>query len=35
MMDRMSVEASIKQVGKLATPEIVHKLNHALNQIKK
>ena len=35
MMDRMTVEASIKQVGKLATPEIVHRLNHALNQIKK
>ena len=35
MMDRMSVEDSIRQLGKLATPEIVHKLNHALNQIKK
>ena len=35
MMDRMSVEDSIKQLGKLATPEIVHKLNHALNQVKK
>lgn len=35
MMDRMSVEATIKQIGKLATPEFVHKLNHAMNQVKK
>ena len=35
MMDRMSVEASLKQMGRLVTPEFVHKLNHALNQIKK
>ncbi len=35
MMERMSVEASLKQMGKLVTPEFVHKLNHALNQVKK
>lgn len=35
MMERMSVEAALKQMGKLITPEFVHKLNHALNQIKK
>ena len=35
MMDRMSVEATLKQMGKLITPEFVHQLNHALNQIKK
>lgn len=35
MMDKMSVEASIKQMGKLITPEFVHRLNHALNQVKK
>ncbi|MBD5102516.1 MAG: glycoside hydrolase family 2 protein, partial [Subdoligranulum sp.] len=34
MMDRMSVEASLKQLGALATPEFVHRLNHALNQVK-
>lgn len=34
-MDRMSVEASLKQMGRLITPEFVHKLNSALNQIKK
>ena len=34
MMDRMSVEATIKQLGALATPEFVHRLNHALNQVK-
>jgi beta-galactosidase len=35
MMDRMSVEASLKQMGKLVTPAFVHKLNAALNAIKK
>ena len=35
MMDKMSVEASLKQMGKLATPEFVHKLNNVLNQVKK
>ena len=35
MMERMSVEATIKQMGKLITPEFVHKLNYALNQVKK
>ena len=35
MMDRMSVEATLKQMGKLITPEFVHKLNYALNQVKK
>lgn len=35
MMERMSVEATLKQMGNLITPEFVHKLNYALNQIKK
>lgn len=35
MMDQMSVEESLKQMGKLVSPELVHKLNHALNQINK
>lgn len=35
MMDRMSVEEGIKQMRKLVTPEFVHKLNYALNQVKK
>ena len=35
MMDKMSVEATLKQMGKLVTPEFVHKLNHALNQVEK
>ena len=35
MMDKMSVEATLKQMGKLVTPEFVHKLNYALNQVKK
>lgn len=34
-MDRMSVEASLKQMGGLVTPEFVHKLNSALNQVRK
>ena len=34
-MDQMSVEASLKQMGKLVTPEFVHRLNNALNQVKK
>lgn len=35
MMDRMSVQDSLKQMGSLVTPEFVHKLNAALNQVKK
>ena len=35
MMERMSVEATLKQMGKLVTPEFVHKLNYALNQVRK
>ena len=35
MMDRMSVEQNLKQMGRLITPDFVHKLNHALNQVKK
>lgn len=35
MMDRMSVEATLKQMGKLVTPDIVHTLNGALNEVKK
>jgi len=35
IMDRMSVEQSLKQMGRLITPELVHQLNHALNQVKK
>ncbi len=35
MMNKMSVEASLKQMGKLVTPEFVHKLNARLNQVKK
>ena len=35
MMDKMSVEATLKQMGALVTPEFVHRLNHALNQVKK
>lgn len=32
-MEWMSVEATLKQVGALVTPEFVHKLNAALNRI--
>lgn len=35
MMDRMSVEQSLKQMAKLITPEFVHRVNYALNQVKK
>lgn len=35
MMDRMSVESSLKQVGGLATAEFVRGLNAALNRVKK
>ena len=35
MMERMSVEATLKQISRLVTPELIHKLNHALNQVKK
>ena len=33
-MDRMSVESNLKQLGRLVTPEFVHKLNYELNRIK-
>lgn len=35
MMDRMSVESTLKQMAKLITPELIHKLNSRLNQIRK
>ena len=35
MMDKMSVETTLKQMGKLVTPAFVHELNAALNQVKK
>lgn len=35
MMEKMSVEESLKQMGRLITPEFVHRLNYALNQVKK
>ena len=35
MMDQMSIQDSLKQMGGLVTPEFVHKLNAALNQVKK
>lgn len=35
MMDKMSVEATLKQMGKLVKPAFVHELNAALNQIKR
>ena len=35
MMDRMSAEQTLKQMGALITPEFVHKLNSALNQVRK
>ena len=35
MMDQMSVESTLKQLGALVTPEFAHKLNSALNQVKK
>lgn len=35
MMDRMTVEDSLKQMGSLITPEILREINQALNQIKK
>lgn len=34
-MDQMSVEATLKQMGKLVTPAFVHQLNAALNAIPK
>lgn len=34
-MDLMSVESSLKQMARLITPELIHKLNHELNQIPK
>lgn len=35
MMDRMSVEATLKQLGGLVTPEVLREINAALNQISK
>lgn len=35
MMDRMSVEASLKQMGQLVTSGFVHELNGALNRVRK
>lgn len=35
MMDRMSVEDTLKQLAGLVTPELVHKLNNGLNQVRK
>ena len=35
MMDKMSVEATLKQMGKLVKPAFVHELKAALNQVKK
>lgn len=35
MVARMSIEGWMKQAAKFVTPELAHKLNHALNQIKK
>lgn len=34
-MDQLTVEATLKQVGQLATRQFIRELNHALNQIKK
>ena len=35
MMDQMSVESTLRQIGKLVSPALVHRLNAALNQIPK
>lgn len=35
MMDRMSVENTLKQMANMITPELIHKLNSRLNQIAK
>lgn len=35
MTDQMSVQDTLKQMGRLVTPEFIHKLNAALNQVKK
>lgn len=35
MMDRMSVRDTLKQMGGLVTPEFVHQLNAALNEVNK
>ena len=35
MMERMSVEATLKQMGALVTPAFVHELNGALNRVRK
>lgn len=35
MMDQMSVEATLKQLGQMVPKQFIRDLNHALNQIKK
>ena len=35
MMNRMSIEGWMKQAARFVTPELVHRINHALNQIPK
>lgn len=35
MMDQMSVEATLKQLGQLVSKQFIRELNYALNQIKK
>ena len=35
LIAQMSVEGWLRQAAKLVTPDLVHKINHALNQIKK
>lgn len=35
IMEKMSVEATLKQVGALAPKQLIRELNHALNQIRK
>ncbi|MGN1023703.1 MAG: DUF4982 domain-containing protein, partial [Lachnospiraceae bacterium] len=34
-MDQMSVEDTLRQMGSLVTAEFMHRLNHALNQVRK
>lgn len=35
LIAQMSVEGWLRQAAKLVTPDLVHKINHALNQVKK
>lgn len=35
MMGRMSVEATLTQMGQMVSKQFLRKLNHALNQVKK